>query len=417
MSDSSPRGRFVWHELIAADPESAGRFYARVVGWRTEAWSQDPTYTFFMLDETPKAGLLLQPEGASQAGAPPHWLTYIGIANVDATLQKALSLGATNLHGPEDIPTIGRFAVLRDPQGAVFAIFTPSDAATGPPAGAAPGLGEFSWHELATTDWEAALAFYRDLFGWEQVSAMDMSEGKYVMFGFDGQMLGGIYTMPAGMPGPPNWLPYIKVSDSHAAAATAQTMTGRILNGPMEVPGGDWIAQGLDSQGAMFAVHSAKPAVAAAVPDRRKPARSKRRVAASRATTPAAKAPSSKAPAAAPAAKSARKAPARKAAPTRKAAARKKVAAKTAGVSKTGPKAGVAKKAVARKVAAKKSAARRPTVKAAKTVAKKTSPRKPAAKKAASRKATAPRAAKKASGRKAAASSTRPRGRARKRSR
>lgn len=388
MSDSSPRGRFVWHELMAAEPLTAARFYANVVGWRTEAWSQDPSYMFFTLDEVPKAGLFLQPHEERQAGIPPYWLTYIGIADVDETLRTAIGLGATNLHGPEDIPTIGRFAVLRDPQGATFAIFTPSNAGGGPAADRAPGLGEFSWHELATTDWEAALGFYRGLFGWEQVSSMDMPEGPYVMFGVNGQMMGGIFTMPAGMAGGPNWLPYIKVSDSHAAAAAAQTAGGLIIHGPMEVPGGDWIAQGVDAQGAMFAVHSAKPAVAAAS-DRRKPVSNERRAAKTSATSagsPAVK-PSE------PAASAARKAAPRKPAATRKAAA-KKAAAKKA----------VARKPAAKKAGAKKPAGKKPVARKAiakKAVAKKPVAKKAAAKKAASRKTAARRAVKKSAARKA----------------
>lgn len=397
MSDSSPRGRFVWHELMAAEPLTAARFYANVVGWRTEAWSQDPSYMFFTLDEVHKAGLFLQPHEERQAGIPPYWLTYIGIADVDETLRTAIGLGATNLHGPEDIPTIGRFAVLRDPQGATFAIFTPFNAGGGPAADRAPGLGEFSWHELATTDWEAALGFYRGLFGWEQVSSMDMPEGPYVMFGVNGQMMGGIFTMPAGMAGGPNWLPYIKVSDSHAAAAAAQNAGGRIIHGPIEVPGGDWIAQGVDAQGAMFAVHSAKPAVAAAASDRRKPASNERRAAKTSATS--AKPPAVKPPE--PAASAARKAAPRKPAATRKAAAKKAVARKPA-AKKAGPKKPAGKKPVARKATPKKAIAKKPVTK--KPVAKKapkTAPKKAAAKKAASRKTATRRAVKKSAARKA----------------
>jgi predicted enzyme related to lactoylglutathione lyase len=141
----------------------------------------------------------------------------------------------------------------------VFAAFTPapSDTSAAPPS-------DFSWHELATTDQRAALAFYQQLFGWEATSSMDMGPGMgvYQMFGWGGQPAGGIFTKPAQMPGPPSWLPYIKVPDSKKTAASVKKQGGKIINGPMEVPGGDWIAQGMDLQGAMFAVHSAKSAAA-----------------------------------------------------------------------------------------------------------------------------------------------------------
>jgi predicted enzyme related to lactoylglutathione lyase len=155
----------------------------------------------------------------------------------------------------------------------VFAAFTPapSDTSAAPPS-------DFSWHELATTDQRAALAFYQQLFGWEATSSMDMGPGMgvYQMFGWGGQPAGGIFTKPAQMPGPPSWLPYIKVPDSKKTAASVKKQGGKIINGPMEVPGGDWIAQGMDLQGAMFAVHSAKSAAASQPAAASKPAKVKR---------------------------------------------------------------------------------------------------------------------------------------------
>src|SRR6185295_20227567 len=105
---------------------------------------------------------------------------------------------------------------------------------------------------------EGAWKFYEALFGWEKTSAMDMGEmGTYQMFGRGGGIPnGGIMKPPPGAPAA--WMPYAMVKDAKAAAATATANGGKIVNGPMEVPGGDWIAQGLDPQGAMFAVHSLK---------------------------------------------------------------------------------------------------------------------------------------------------------------
>ena len=126
------------------------------------------------------------------------------------------------------------------------------------------GLGDFSWHELATTDWKAALSFYQKLFGWETTSAMDMGGGNtYQMFGWGKNTIGGMFTKPKEMPGPPYWLPYAVVSDSKRTAETIKKAGGKVINGPMEVPDG-WIVAGIDLQGAVFAVHSKKPAAAAA---------------------------------------------------------------------------------------------------------------------------------------------------------
>jgi len=98
--------------------------------------------------------------------------------------------------------------------------------------------------------------------------------GTYQMYGWKGgQMLGGIFNKPKEAPGPPAWLPYMKVADAKKAAATAKRLGARIINGPMEVPGGSWIATGIDLQGAMFAVHSAKPAPKGGKPGKAKSAR------------------------------------------------------------------------------------------------------------------------------------------------
>ena len=158
---------------------------------------------------------------------------------------------------PTDIPTVGRYSILADPQGALIAAYTPESL--GPePEGMAP-VGEFSWHELATTDPEAAWGFYQDLFGWEKMSEFDMGAmGIYLIFGRRGTTMGGIFRRPAEMPGPPAWLYYARVADVNAAVETVSQRGGQVLNGPKEVPGGDWVAQILDPQGGSTAVHQVK---------------------------------------------------------------------------------------------------------------------------------------------------------------
>ncbi len=205
--------------------------------------------------EVPLAGAMKLPDEAVAAGSPPHWLAYVGSADVDATVKQAKQLGAQVYVEPRDIPSVGRFAVLADPQGAIFAVFAP--AGEHPDRASDPQPGEFSWHELATTNHEAAFDFYHKLFGWEKTDSMDMGEaGIYQMYGHKGRTLGGIFNKTADMPGPPAWLCYIKVPDVREAVERVKKMGGSILNGPMEVPGGDLIAQCMDPEGAAFALHS-----------------------------------------------------------------------------------------------------------------------------------------------------------------
>jgi predicted enzyme related to lactoylglutathione lyase len=267
MADAPNRGQFVWHELMTTDTKSAAAFFTKVIGWKTQPWAEDPSYSMFATDR-PMAGLMALPAEAKAMGTKPCWMCYISCPNVDDTARQAVGLGGKILKQPADIPTIGRFAVIADPQGAVFQAFTPlptSSPMPAPPARAP--IGDFSWHELTTTDWRGALAFYKNLFGWQETSAMDMGPemGTYQMFGVDGKVLGGMMNKPKQMPGPPAWMPYIHVKDVKKVAASVKRQGGQVVNGPMEVPGGDWIVQGVDLQGAMFAVHSIK-ADAAAVP-------------------------------------------------------------------------------------------------------------------------------------------------------
>jgi uncharacterized protein len=264
------RDRFVWHELTTTDTKSSAAFYAKVVAWNTQTWDQNPSYVMFATGARPIARLMALPDELKKMGASPHWLTYIGTPKVDETALQAATRGGKVLRQPEDIPAVGRFAVIQDPQGAVFAAFTPlQDAA---PAGP-PVVGDFSWHELATTDWRAALSLYESLFGWETTTAMNMGPemGTYQCSDGRRRPSAGCSTSPKQQSGPPARVPYIKFLDSKKAAARIKKLA-TLVHGPTPVPGGDWIAQGIDPQGASFAVHSAKP-VAARKPPKGKTAK------------------------------------------------------------------------------------------------------------------------------------------------
>jgi len=265
-------GSFVWCELMTADTRAAESFYNKVVGWSSVPFAPDGSYSVFNnASGAGVAGLMKLPDAAKQMGTPPNpstllragWLMYVGTPSVDQTAVRIAQLGGRVLKQPEDIPDTGRFAVVQDPYGATFGLFQPP--ANRPGRAGRPGVGDFSWFELYTTNPDGAWKFYQTLFGWEKTSAMDMGEmGVYQMFGRGGGIPGGGIMKPP--PGAPTaWLPYAMVKNAKAAAAAASANGGNIINGPMEVPGGDWIAQGVDPQGAMFAVHSLNPAPPKAV--------------------------------------------------------------------------------------------------------------------------------------------------------
>jgi predicted enzyme related to lactoylglutathione lyase len=338
MADKTVRGRFVWHELMTPDTSGAHAFYSKALGRKTQPWEQDPSYSMFAAPSGPLGGSVASPSGA------PHWLAYIGTPDIDATVQKVTSLGGRVVKEITTMPSGGKYAQLADPQGAAFAVYW---SATESQPESAPKRGEFSWHELATSDWKAAFDFYSGVFGWDKMAEHDMGPmGVYMIFGRNGQQLGGMFNKPADMPGGPAWLGYVRVKDVNQTVSKVKGARGTLVNGPMEVPGGDWIAQFVDPYGAMFAVHAlaadmkpAQPAAPAAAPAEAAPAKAEAKPAA-----------------------------AKPAAAAKKPAARKKTAAKKAAKKKAAKKkAGAVKKKS--KVAAR--GAKRPARKAAKKGGKK----------------------------------------------
>ena len=255
MAGTFPRGRICWHELLTTDPKAAIAFYKRVVGWGTQAYSKGSPYVMWTAQGKPMGGVMALAADAQRMGSPPAWVMYVAVPDVDESVSDATALGARTYVPPRDIPAIGRFAVLADPQGATFALFS---SATSVPGHDAPSKrGEFSWHDLATTDWRAAWSFYERLFGWVKTEAMEVGPiGTYQMFGRAGQTLGGMFTKPREMTGPSQWLCYALVSSADRAATATKQHGGKVLSGPMEVPGGDRIVKCLDAQGAAFAAHS-----------------------------------------------------------------------------------------------------------------------------------------------------------------
>jgi predicted enzyme related to lactoylglutathione lyase len=249
MADTTAHGRFVWHELITPDAASAHDFYSKAVGWRSQTWEHDPSYSMFVATSGPLGAAVEKRDEA------PHWLNYIGVADVDATVAAAVRLGAWVLTEPADVPNAGRSAVLADPQGAAFAVHS---STTAPTPERAPTAGEFSWHELATSvDPAIAFAFYAALFGWDEVARHDMGPmGVYLVFGRDGLQRGGMFNKgETGRPGPAYWVGYVSVPDLDRAVAEATAERGVLLHGPSDVPDGDRIAQLMDPHGALFAVH------------------------------------------------------------------------------------------------------------------------------------------------------------------
>ena len=255
---ATPQGAFVWYELMTTDPAAAAAFYCKVVGW-TAADSTMPGMNYTLVSAGPDqvGGIMAIPDEARKMGATPGWEGYIAVADVDAAAARIIAAGGKVHHPPDDIPGIGRFAVVADPHGATFTLFrgAPGDEA---PTGEPSASGHVGWHELHAGDGAAAFAFYAGQFGWEKHEAMDMGPaGSYQMFGVAGsakdKSLGGMMTKMPETPRP-HWLYYINVDAIDAAVERINGAGGKVVNGPMEVPGGSWIVNALDPQGALFAL-------------------------------------------------------------------------------------------------------------------------------------------------------------------
>ncbi|MGO7536109.1 VOC family protein [Rhizobium leguminosarum] len=251
---SETHGKFIWCELMTPDTSAAAKFYSSVVGWTTSEMKMEgmPTYTIFEANGIGVAGLMEFPAELEGKGIPPNWTGYVDVDDVDQSVKDFAANGGSVRRPPEDIPTIGRFAVVADPHGAVLCIMTPAPMEKPMPELAFDAPGNIGWHELYAGNGEQALAFYSKLFGWTKHSDFDMGPmGVYYLFAHNGRQIGGMMTKPENMP-MPFWCYYFIVPTLDAAIERVTSGGGKVVNGPMEVPGGSWIIQATDPQGAFF---------------------------------------------------------------------------------------------------------------------------------------------------------------------
>ena len=243
---------FFWYDLATSDVEAARKFYCDVVGWHYQDNSQGgQTYGVFQVGDAGVAGLMPYPEGMQ----PPHpvWNGYIAVEDVDAMAGRIKDAGGTVHRGPMEVPGVIRFAVVADPQGAVFLIAKGLSAA---PMQQLPvgSPGTIGWRELFAADWEKDFAFYEKLFGWTKAEAHNMGPmGVYQLFAAGDAPIGGMMNKDPAMPRS-WWNYYINVDGIDAAKARIEKAGGAVKMGPMEVPGGQWILQGQDPQGGHFAL-------------------------------------------------------------------------------------------------------------------------------------------------------------------
>ncbi|MBB5702781.1 hypothetical protein FHS76_002670 [Ochrobactrum daejeonense] len=250
---------FVWYELMTNDAGQAEEFYTNVVGWTAkDAGVPGMKYTLLEVPGCMIAGMMSVADlPKDDCGGQPGWIGYVGVSSADEYARKVEGEGGKILRAAQDIPDIGRFAIVSDPQGGVFALFEPKDD-TAPPADyGSRKPGHPGWHELQAQDCEKVFPFYEKVFGWKLSRDFDMGPmGNYKVFSVDGADHGGIMTAPPGVP--VGWGFYFMVDAINAAAERVKARGGTVENGPMEVPNGEWVVQCRDPQGVSFSLVAPK---------------------------------------------------------------------------------------------------------------------------------------------------------------
>ena len=252
-------GTFSWPELSTTDQKGGVAFYRGLFGWDVNEQPIGPTdmYSIFQMRGKPVgAGYTMRPE-EKQGGAPPHWNSYVTVANVDESAKKAASLGGKIIAPPFDVMDAGRMAVVQDPTGAIFQIWQ-KGRSIGAEILNEPGA--LCWTELTTSDTKAAEAFYTGLFGWTPKHSAPSSQMEYTEFSVNGQPSIGMMAKPAQMPAhiPSYWMPYFQVANTDASVTKATDLGGKVMVPAQDIPGTGRFAIITDPQGAMFAVFEFK---------------------------------------------------------------------------------------------------------------------------------------------------------------
>ena len=249
-------GTFCWVDYASQDQEASKKFYSAIFGWTSNdmTMQQGGVYSMMQKNGQNVGAIMAMPPGHD--AVPAHWNSYIAVENVDATLNKAASLGANVAMPPMDVPQAGRMAAVQDPTGASVFFWQPAEHKGAELVG---DTGSVCWNELLTKDTKAAGSFYSGLFGWG-VQNTPMPGMDYNIFTRGESQLGGMFAIdPSWGPIPPNWMVYFAVENCDASCEKIKSLGGKVLMGPTEVPTVGRFATCQDSQGGAFAILQPEP--------------------------------------------------------------------------------------------------------------------------------------------------------------
>jgi predicted enzyme related to lactoylglutathione lyase len=243
-------GRFVWHDLVTDDPAAAKRFYGSLLGWRfTDFTAAEFGYSIAWNRGRPISGLVAKaPEAPRLAN---RWLGLLSVEDVDRAVRLAERSGGAVPLAPMDAPERGRFAVIRDPDGAPLTVIR---TRWGDPEIVDPEDGDWFWDELWTQDIDGAAAFYRRLAGYRpEPLPRDSGQEPYLIFERDGVPLAGAAEQPL-TGGQPAWVPYVRVADLAGTVSRAESLGGKVLIAPRPDIRSGTVAVIADPFGAVFGI-------------------------------------------------------------------------------------------------------------------------------------------------------------------
>lgn len=252
--DSYEPGTPSWVDLSTSDQAAAKTFYAGLFGWTYDDMPMDESAVYSMASIDGRQTGAIAPQQAEQAaaGVPPHWQMYITVADVDASAAKVEAAGGSLHVPPFDVYDAGRMAVVTDPSGAFFMLWTPIKSIG---CELVNEHGAFTWSELVAPPNDKTASFYETVTGLKLISTPMPDGTPYDGFSLDGTpdtMLAG--TMPPQMPGiPPHWSIYFGAADVDATAAKVAELGGTVFVEPFDIPVGR-MAVVADPQGAMFSL-------------------------------------------------------------------------------------------------------------------------------------------------------------------
>jgi predicted enzyme related to lactoylglutathione lyase len=244
-------GEPVWLELQTTDLEKAHAFYGALLGWEfADSGADFGHYNMVSKDGKIVAGAMAI-DPAMMAGVPDNFSVYLSVADPDATAEAVTRAGGHVLLAPMKVGESGAMAFFADATGAPVGAWRGDDM-DGIQAMTKPGTP--CWFELMTNNYDAAVAFYKEAFGWDaHPMGPQGGEWQYTTLGEGAGAKAGICDARAFIPpeGQSFWRSYLGVEDCDSAVETLKSLGGRLLDGPADSPFGR-VATVTDDQGAMF---------------------------------------------------------------------------------------------------------------------------------------------------------------------